>query len=503
MALPITEIIWTILLALTLYIFYKKRKAKNSAYPPGPPGLPIIGNLLQLGNVPHKKMMEWSKQYGKIYSMHLGAEHCIVLNDPKIIKELLNDISTTGRPGNPVSLAVSEGRYGIVNAEGKPWEAQRRFVLRTLRDFGFAKRSMEGMILEEVSSFLDWMESKQEAPIQCYRLFNTAVVNALWYIVTGEKNEWRGSDADSKSELLRVADDFMPSIQACVMSGLFQAPFLRHIIPNWSGWNQLQRAVQGINGLCEKVIHRHKANFDPSTPKDFVDEYLIEISKTTDPNSSFYGKVGEQNLKINVADLFEGGNETTSTELCWIMLYLSQYPAVQKKLQAEIDKATGSDRLPALSDKNSIPYVEAIIQEVFRSSPLIPLGVPHKMIADNHFQGYLLPEGATVIANSYTCAKDPEIWGDPETFRPERFLSEDGTTVLKHEAVIPFSVGRRVCIGETLARDTLFLFITSIFQRFDILPDPDNPDPDFEPEVGILMVPKLFTFIARKRNIFK
>ncbi|ODM88574.1 Cytochrome P450 2J6 [Orchesella cincta] len=493
MPLLTSEIIWAVAVALTIYIIYTKSKWKNVVhqYPPGPPGLPVLGNILQLGSTPQKKMMEWARKYGKIYSINIGMEYCVVVNDHKLIKELLSDISSTGRPDNPIQLSVSEGRHGIVNTDGEVWEAQRRFVLRKLRDVGFAKTSVEGMILDEISVFLDWLESKNESPVSCFRLFNTAVVNALWYIVTGEKNEWSGSE--SKSELLRVADDFIPSFQATFKTGLLLMPFLRHIIPELSGWNRLQNAIQGINRLCEKVVQRHKAQFDPSCPKDFVDEYLIEISKTTDHKSSFYGKLGEMNLKITLADL--------STTLSWIMLYLSQYTAVQKKLQAEIDTVVGSSRLPALSDKKQIPYLEAVVQEVLRLSPLLPNLVPHAMIADKVFHGFLLPKGAKIFSNVYACAHDPEIWGDPENFRPERFISEDGTTISRHEAVLPFSVGRRACIGETLARDTLFLFIACILQRFDIVPDPAQPHPDFEPEVGPMLVPKPFTIIAKKRNV--
>ncbi|ODM87858.1 Vitamin D 25-hydroxylase, partial [Orchesella cincta] len=124
-----------------------------------------------------------------------------------------------------------------------------------------------------------------------------------------------------------------------------------------------------------------------------------------------------------------------------------------------------------------LPYTEAIILETLRLSSIIPLGIPHQMLADTEFQGLFLPKGATVVTNAYGIHYDPKIWGDDvNKFRPERFLSNDKKHVIRHEALIPFSVGRRSCIGEGFARDVIFLFVASILQKFNLEPDPGLSD---------------------------
>lgn len=151
-----------------------------------------------------------------------------------------------------------------------------------------------------------------------------------------------------------------------------------------------------------------------------------------------------------------------------------------------------------------MPYSEAVISEILRITSLVSLGVPHEMKTDLKFHGYHFSKGTAIYANLYAVHHDPEIWGDPEIFRPERFLNEDGTKCVQKDALIPFAEGKRKCLGETLARDTLFLFVTSICQHFDILPDTDNKrKADFEADFGMILGPKPFEVLvsSRKKNL--
>jgi cytochrome P450 len=139
-----------------------------------------------------------------------------------------------------------------------------------------------------------------------------------------------------------------------------------------------------------------------------------------------------------------------------------------------------------------MPYTEAVIYETLRFSTLLPGGVFHRALETKEFQGYTILKGSWIIANLYSVHYNKETWGDPEVFRPSRFLSVDGLFVVKHDALLAFLTGKRACLGEPLAKDTLFLFIASIFQRFQIYPDPANPKVDLEPMVGFLQIPKPF-----------
>jgi len=147
-----------------------------------------------------------------------------------------------------------------------------------------------------------------------------------------------------------------------------------------------------------------------------------------------------------------------------------------------------------------MPYTEATIAETLRLSSIVPIGVMHKVLADTEFKGYFFPKDTILTHNAHYIHHDPKIWGDPEQFRPERFLSPDGKTFKKHEALMPFSTGKRQCLGETLARDTLFLFSTNVFQRFTVEFDPNGPDNGFEAGIGFLLAPQPFNVVFRDRT---
>jgi len=147
-----------------------------------------------------------------------------------------------------------------------------------------------------------------------------------------------------------------------------------------------------------------------------------------------------------------------------------------------------------------LPYAESFILEIMRIISLTPVGVPHAVTEDVEFHGYFIPKGTALYASIYSTHHDPEVWGDPENFRPERFLSKDGTRAERHESLIPFSTGKRSCLGEVLARDQLFLFITSLVQRFSIVPEAGKPKPTLDPKHGQLSLePHHFSVILKYR----
>jgi len=147
----------------------------------------------------------------------------------------------------------------------------------------------------------------------------------------------------------------------------------------------------------------------------------------------------------------------------------------------------------------SMPYAEAVIAETSRFASVVPMGAAHRAIVDKEFQGFMIPKDTMILGNFSYIHHDPAIWGDPENFRPERFLSPDGKTFKKHEALMPFSTGRRLCIGETLTRDSLFLFSTNLYQRFEIEFDKNGPDNGFDPLPEFVLAPKPFNVILKDR----
>ncbi|XP_014677470.1 PREDICTED: cytochrome P450 2C25-like [Priapulus caudatus] len=206
-------------------------------------------------------------------------------------------------------------------------------------------------------------------------------------------------------------------------------------------------------------------------------------------NLAATGPLNYMELLFVIWDLFMAGTETTSTTMRWAMLFMLKHPNICRKVQVEIDDVIGGGRLPAMADANKMPFTEATIMEIQRLGNIVPLGVPHATSEQIEFRGYTIPANTTVMSNITAVMMDPTYFPNPERFCPERFLDENGR-VIKNEALIPFSVGRRVCLGESLAKMELFLFFTSILQNFDVkLPD-GVMEPSFEGIFGATWMPK-------------
>ena len=147
-----------------------------------------------------------------------------------------------------------------------------------------------------------------------------------------------------------------------------------------------------------------------------------------------------------------------------------------------------------------MPYTEAIILETLRFSTMVPLGLFHYALQDVQFHEHFIPKGTIVITNLYSAHYDSSIWDKPEEFRPERFLTADGTSLAKNmEGFLPFSTGKRVCLGESLARTELFLFTTSIFQQFHMTWDPTAEKPSLKKRLGCIIPPAPYKIILTER----
>ncbi|XP_045905076.1 cytochrome P450 2D20-like [Micropterus dolomieu] len=205
----------------------------------------------------------------------------------------------------------------------------------------------------------------------------------------------------------------------------------------------------------------------------------------------------EENLVICVLDLFVAGSETTSTTLRWAFLYMAKYPEIQANVQAEIDRLIGQSRQPCMEDRANLPYTDAVIHEVQRMGNIVPLSLPHVTNKAVQLGGYTVPEGVTVIPNLTSVLFDKNEWETPVTFNPRHFLNAEGKFV-KRAAFIPFSAGKRLCLGENLARMELFLFFTSFMQRFTFsMPAGVKPVMDYR--FGVTLAPHRYEICATSR----
>ncbi|KAA0186696.1 Cytochrome P450 CYP3213A, partial [Hyalella azteca] len=247
-----------------------------------------------------------------------------------------------------------------------------------------------------------------------------------------------------------------------------------------------------------RVVDEHLETLDPDNPRDVIDHFLLHrTDRTQDGKLTPEDELDFQKL---MGDIFSAGSETTSSTLRWMILYLALNPEVQAKIHSILDEVVPRTRLPSLDDRNKLQYVDAVLLEVMRMSSLVPFGLLHSTTADVTFEGYDIPKDTAVVACAEMCHRDPAYWKHPDKFFPEHFLDDEGKLDGKKESFLPFSTGRRQCLGESLARMELYLFSTAILQRFTIEP-PEGVTLSTEsaPLQFFFNVPKPFEIVLTKR----
>uniref|UniRef100_A0A667Y3Y1 Uncharacterized protein n=1 Tax=Myripristis murdjan TaxID=586833 RepID=A0A667Y3Y1_9TELE len=410
---------------------------RPSSFPPGPWALPFVGNIFTVDfNRAHKTL---TQTYGDVYSLRMGQTWMVVLNGFQIVKEALvtQGDSLADRPILPFQVDMFLN-LGLIFSNGHLWKQQRRFSLSTLKYFGVGRKSLELAILDEFTYSGKSIADLKGKPFNPHLIINNAVSNMICSLIVGHRFEYEDE------RFIKLIKRFDSALQSAT-----------------SIWAQLYNAFPL---LMKRLPGPHQTLQQFWKPRDYIDCYLMEIQmRKGDAESTF----SEENLVICALDLFVAGSETTSTTLRWAFLYMAKYPEIQEKVQAEIDRVIGQSRKPSMMDRANLPYTDAVIHEIQRMGNIVPLSLRHSTNRDIQLGDYTVPKGVVIIPNLTSVLFDKREWETPYTFNPGHFLNEEGKFV-KRAAFIPFSAGKRVCLGENLARMEIFLFFTSFMQRFTI-----------------------------------
>ncbi|XP_066568934.1 cytochrome P450 2J2 isoform X1 [Amia ocellicauda] len=454
--------------------FLKNRSPKN--FPPGPRGLPFIGQVLSIDTKkPHIYLTKLADVYGSVFSLRLGRNKAVLITGYKMVKEVLvnQGENFVDRPPTPMMDRIFSGN-GLIFSNGPHWKKQRRFTLSTLRNFGLGKKSLESVIVEESRFLQEALENEQGRPFDPHFILNNAVSNIICSLVFGHRFEY--SDNDFQSMLKLLSETI--TLEGTAWAQLYEAfPAVMKLVPG--PHNKIFSNFKKLDAFVRKELEKHKEDWDPSAPRDYIDSYLAEIEKNKEDIASGFH---ERNLVFCTLDLFLAGTETTSTTLRWALLYMMKYPEIQEKVQAEIDRVIGQARPPSMADRANMPYTDAVIHEVQRMGNIVPLNAPRMAIKDTTVGGYIIPKGTAVMAILNSVLFDKSEWQTPDSFIPEHFLDSQGNFV-RREAFLPFSAGKRVCLGEQLARMELFLFFTGFFQKFSFSSAP-GVEPSLEAQIG-------------------
>ncbi|EHB10399.1 Cytochrome P450 2J2 [Heterocephalus glaber] len=482
----------TVLLGAVAFLFFadflKRRRPKN--YPPGPWRLPFLGNFFYL-DVEKSQMAvkRHVKKYGNLVSLEVADISAVLVTGLPLIKEVLThtDQNFMNRPMTPTRDHVF-GKKGLIMSNGQIWKEQRRFTLTTLRNFGLGKKSLEERIQEEAYHLAEVIAEEKGQPFNPHFKINNAVSNIICSIIFGERFDYQ--DAEFQ-ELLRLLDE-VTHLEGSPVGQLYNFfPRIMEFLPG--PHHTLFRDWDKLKSFVSRVIENHKRDWNPNEPRDFIDAYLKEMAQHPDKTISSFD---EENLILSTLDLFFAGTETTSTTLRWGLLYMALYPEVQEKVHAEIDRVVGQGQQPSLANRESMPYTNAVIHEVLRMGNIIPLNVPREVSVDTALGGYHLPKGTMIVTNLTALHRDPTEWATPDTFNPEHFL-ENGQ-FKKRESFLPFSLGKRGCLGEQLARSELFIFFTSLLQKFTFKP-PKNEKLSLKIRVGLTLSPESYRICAVPR----
>lgn len=474
-----------VFLALAAYYLFRPCIRPRN-FPPGPMNFPLLGGVPYLGADMTEAFTWMQAKYGNLFSFNMGSTPVIVVADYHLYKEIANRDEFSSRPNLGPIL---DTRYpdahqqvrGVMFSNGDEWKEVRRFSMRHLRDFGFGKSSMEGLIHDEVDKCLELVR-REVGTETCLKFkLNIPILNALWKIISGEALSY---DDPKLHLIVSRLNDMMTSVDIAGPLNLFH--WLKHVAPKQTGYEKIVKTTGAVYELIDEQFKDHLETFESNNLRDFIDVYINEMKSVAKPGSSFYDKKGRQNLDVLLMDFFIAGSETTTSTLNWTIYYLALHPEKQRRLQREIEEAVTGDRKPSLSDRPNMPYMEAVITEINRIASLGYTGVPRMVTQDTTLAGYNIPKGTIVFSYLYHILRDPLYWTRATEFYPERFLTEDGQ-FKRDERAISFGLGKRGCVGKTLAENELFLFGSAMFQNFDFELPEKKPDHGMKPTAGFVL----------------
>ncbi|XP_069753798.1 vitamin D 25-hydroxylase isoform X2 [Narcine bancroftii] len=379
---------------------------------------------------------------------------------------------------------------GLLNSKyGRGWADHRKVAVNCFRCFGPGQKCFENKISEECMIFLDAVDIHKGKPFDAKCLVTNAVSNITNLIIFGERFTYDDTNYQHMIEIFSENIELAASAWAFLYNAF---PWIG-ILPFGKHQRLFKNAAEVYDFLL-KIIQRFCQNRTPQKPRHFIDSYLDELEKNiNDPESSF----STENLIFTVGELIIAGTETTTNALRWAILFMALYPNIQEKVHQEIDTIVGKNQIPSLENKSQMPYTEAVLHEVLRYCNIAPLGIFRATTKNTVVRGYSIPKGTTVITNLYSVHFDEKYWSSPDLFCPERFLDKNGQFV-KKEAFVPFSIGRRHCLGEQLARMEFFLFFTMLLQRFQIH-FPPGSIPNLKPKLGMTLQPHPYLISADRR----
>ncbi|XP_034266131.1 cytochrome P450 1A1-like [Pantherophis guttatus] len=485
---------------MSVFIYVRMLTKNKQPYPPGPWSLPILGNLLQLGDHPYVFFNQMRKKYGDVFQIQLGRVPVVVVNGLDAARHVLlrDGESFAGRPDMHTFSFFANGESLTFSVKfGESWKLQKKVAAKALRSLAKseAKSSTCSCLLEEhvcaeaselVKTFLELSKKGSFDPVA---VTTCTVANVVCALCFGKR--YGHSDEEFLS-VIQMSHDLIKA--SSVFNPADFIPCLRYLpLPAAT----VARAFYGkFNNFVAQHVEDHYATYDKNVLRDITDA-LINVSNERKADEKIV-TLSNEKIIITVNDIFGAGFGTLSSCLQWIFLYLINNPEIQMKIQEEIDGKIGL-RPPKFEDRKDLHYTEAFINEVFRHSSFIPFTIPHCTTKDTLLNGYYIPQNTCIFINMYQVNHDENLWIDPDVFKPQRFLNENGELNKSLiEKVLIFGMGLRKCLGEEVARNEIFVILTTILQQLR-LEKLLEEQLDITPVYGLSMTPKPYRICVSQR----
>ncbi|KAH7915525.1 cytochrome P450 [Hygrophoropsis aurantiaca] len=431
----------------------KRKNVDGIPLPPGPTGLPFFGNILSVNSQePWETYAAWSAQYGDLVYARFVNQDIVIINSEKIAKDLLEKRSSnySDRPYLPSRLPFGFTHDFSLTPYGNEWRLARRLFHQGFR--AEATSTFYPVQIRKTYQLLtNFLESPQNFATHLKTFPASVLMSATYDYETAPSGDPIVTVVDMVN---RLGLEYMSPEQGWFLSVL---PFLLHL-PSWFPGATIKRkailcAKYGVEMVETPLEYVQKSIAAGTAGPSFVSDLLrMREGQDSDRLADF-----DRALRHSSASAFLDGSETA------VVLH----PHVQVKARAEIDAVIGKNRLPDYSDQLSLPYIEAIIREIARWQPILPLAVPHAATDSDVYEGFYIPKGAMVMANVWAMSRNEAVYPRATEFIPERFLDDKGQLLDAEASTRFFGFGRRICPGRHFAHASLYIVIASTLALFE------------------------------------
>jgi len=498
------------LVVTLLLLFLGLAKIWRDDRPPGPFGLPIVGSLLHLGDSPHLALSKMAKDYGSVFSIRLGCRNVIVLNRQCVIKEALSKKAghfSSRPPFHSFQINSREGRSIAFGDVGPLHHRNKKLATRALHSVFSDVNRFNTLVHQETEQLCNLLtESTSEAHDLTPYLRNM-VINFGFRLVFGD--DLKEDYSVHFQSLMQKSTEFSENNGAVNVLDFF--PWLHFAFKKQCKATKaaVEELFDFVRGAYRQQRHANikeagvnvAASLDQIIREDMLRAGKHDMASKETKQPAAEMPLDEEAVVTMLADTFGAGIETVSTTLCWALLFILSAPGLQDDLQAELKREIGTDRLPTIQDRAKLPLLQATVLEVLRRSTVLPLALPHYTTEDSTVAGYRVPKGTTVLANLWAVNHDPDQFHQPEIFDPYRFLDEEGQFLLNMQAfVLPFSTGGRRCLGATLAKAELFMFLGCLLQRLHFQLPASSEPLNLDGTYGLILKPHPFKVVVEARR---